>query len=120
LAALRIEQAWPAVARFWEALLGSPPHPRYGPWSIGLRLGGEPRLRVGSTNWSRRIEDNDKRRRMVDLVENQGGDRRFAESLYKLISAAARPGRVHALGRAVELEFFEGRPELSEFYLCVP
>jgi hypothetical protein len=117
---LGIGHAWPLAASFWESLLGSPPHPRFGPWSISLGMGGAPRLRVGSTNWSRRIEDDEKRRRMAALVERKGGDRRFAESLYKLIQGAARPGRVHAVGRAVELEFFEGRPVQAEFFIRVP
>ena len=120
LALLGIDHVWPAAAAFWEDLLGRPPHPRFGPWSLSLGLGGEPRWRVGSTNWSRRVEDDEKRRRMAALVERQGGDRRFAESLYKLVQAAARPPRARAVGRAVELEFFDGRQVQAEFYLRVP
>ncbi len=120
LALLGIDHVWPAAAAFWQDLLGSPPHPRFGPWSISLGLGAEPRLRVGSTNWSRQVEDDEKRRRMATLVDRQGGDRRFAESLYKLVQGATRQLRARAVGRAVELEFFESRPVQAEFYLRVP
>ena len=120
LSLLGIDHAWPAAAAFWEDLLGTPPHPRFGPWSISLGLGGEHRLRVGSTNWSRQVEDQQKRRRMATVIEHQGGDRRFAESLYKLVQGSAQPGRVHAVGRAVELEFFKDRPMQAEFYIRVP
>jgi hypothetical protein len=121
LEALGIGCAWAAAARVWEALLGQPARPRLGPWSISLRLGdGESRMRLGSTNWARCPENPDKRRRLAAVVECQGGDRRYAEALYKLIDSARHSHRPHTIGRAVELEFSGGQLQQAEFYLCVP
>lgn len=120
LAAVGCGQAWPAAAAIWEALLGHPPDPRRGPWSISLLFGGEFRLRLGSTNWARQIEEPEKRRRLATLVERQGGDRRFAEALYKLVESAFRKGRRRAIGRAVEVELAAGKVDSTEFYICMP
>jgi hypothetical protein len=117
---LGYKQAWPAAVGLWEALFGQAPHPRIGPWSLSILLGGESRWRLGSTNWTRRIEDPEKRRRFATLVDRQGGDRRFAESLYKLIESTGQSGRLRAIGRALELEFKDDRAELAEFYLRMP
>jgi hypothetical protein len=114
------KQAWPTAVALWEALFGQAPHPRFGPWSLSILLGGEPRWRLGSTNWTRRIEDVEKRRRFVTLVDHKGGDRRFAESLYRLVESVGQPGRPRAIGRAVELELMDGQAELAEFYLRMP
>jgi hypothetical protein len=120
LAAVGCGQAWPLAAAIWEALLGHPPDPRRGPWSISLLLGGEFRLRLGSTNWARQIEEPEKRRRLAALVERLGGDRRFAEALYKLVESAVPTERRRAIGRAVEVELAAGKPESTEVYICMP
>lgn len=119
LAAIGYAWAWPAAAAWWEQLLGFAPHPRRGPWSINLGLGGRPQVRLGSTNWARCAEDSEKRRRLGALIEHGGGERRFAAGLYQLIAAAAPPGRPRAVGRAVELELGDGQVGLAEFYLCM-
>jgi len=114
-------QFWPIAAAFWTALLGTPPDPRRGgPWSISFKLGAQTGLRLGSTNWIRNPEGPEKRRRMVSLVEQHGGDRRYAEALYKLVEAATTPGRPRPVGRAVEFEMSPHRAESAEFFLCKP
>jgi len=119
LAQLDYADAWPRVSSFWTALLGATPDPRRGgPWSVRLAFGGSPRLRVGSTNWLRHPEGEGKRRRLVSLVERYGGDRRFAESLYKLIESAVPPERRRPVGRAVEFEISPTHDDSAEFFLC--
>ncbi len=121
LAAIGCPEAWPVASELLEGLLGYPPRPRRGPWSISLLLGnGEPRLRLGSTNWAFRVEDTEKRRRFASVVQRWGGDRRFAEAIYKLVESTGSRGPVRSIGRAVELELLDGRVELAEFYLCIP
>ena len=120
LEAIGCTGAWPAAAAFWASLLGRPVDPRRGPWSLDLTLGSVPRWRLGSTNWARDVEDSGKRTRLAAVVDQRGGDRRFAEGLYKLIQSGIPPGRARAIGRAVELELGEGVPGTAEFYICVP
>jgi len=119
LARLDYADAWPRVSSFWTALLGATPDPRRsGPWSVRLAFGGPPRLRVGSTNWLRHPEGEGKRRRLISLVEQYGGDRRFAESLYKLIESAVPTERRRPVGRAVEFEISATHGDSAEFFLC--
>ena len=92
LEAIGCTGAWPAAAAFWASLLGRPVDPRRGPWSLDLTLGSVPRWRLGSTNWARDVEDSGKRTRLAAVVDQRGGDRRFAEGLYKLIQSAVPPG----------------------------
>lgn len=117
LTALDHGHSWPTAASFWTALLGYAPDPRRGPWSISLLLGREPRLRLGSTNWARCFEEDDKRRRFAAVIDQQGADRRFAESLYKLIVSASRQEH-RGIGRAVELELVDRTAEAAEFYFA--
>lgn len=121
LAALGMENAWlPAIA-LWENLLGFPPNPRLGPWSISVLFGKEHRLRLGSSSWARRAEDPEKRRRLATTLETWLGDRRYGEALYKLIASCTLSSRAHSIGRAVELEFSsDGQPLMAEFYLSLP
>lgn len=119
LAELGYGDAWPRAAAFWTALLGGTPDLRRGgPWSVRLELDGTPRLRVGSTNWLRHPEGEGKRRRLISLVEQYGGDRRYAESLYKLVESAVAPERRRPVGRAVEFEISPGHGDNAEFFLC--
>lgn len=121
LAALGYHSAWPTVAAVWQALSGLVPSPRSGPWSISLGFGGDDaRLRLGSTKWARQLEDDEKRRRLATLLAHFGGDRRFAEALYKLVVAATPPGRPRAIGRAVEVELVGDQVDQIEVYLCLP
>lgn len=117
---LRCDTGWEQAARQWELLLGVAPRPDLGPWSIGVLLNDVSRLRLGSTNWARCTEGSSKRRRLAALVESWGGDRRFAEVLYKLCEASARPGRPNIIGRAVEIEFINGYAKKMEFFICIP
>jgi hypothetical protein len=113
-----MDQAWLPALALWKALLGEPPNPRLGPWSISILLGGDTRFRLGSTNWARRPEGDEKRRRLGAAIEAWGGDRRYAESLYKLIASVPSRNRPHSIGRAVEIEFSsDGQPLIAEFYL---
>jgi len=108
--------AWPAAEAAIAALTGRPVWQRIGPWSIACSLDGA-RVRLGSSLWARMPEGPAKARGMAAVVEQFGGDGRFAEGLYRLI-ADARPGRV--VGRAVELELSERGVIGAEFYLAVP
>lgn len=111
---------WKAAAPLWEGLLGYPPSLRTGPWSIQLSLESCARLQLGSTNWARRVEDEEKRRRMAALVERFGGDRSYAEALYKLLLDQRTSSRAPHVGRAVEVEFKDEEPVSMEFFLSVP
>jgi hypothetical protein len=121
LAGLGLARAWPVAADLLRALLGYPVTTRTGPWSI-LRPVHEdsPRVRIGTTRWARSLEEPVKRRRFSSVVESLGGDRRFAEGLYKLIESAS-PGRGgRSIGRAVEVEVLGDALVGVEFYLCLP
>lgn len=118
---LGFKGAWGQAAGIWEDLLGFPASLRTGPWSVLIPLHDPgPRLRIGSTNWARRAEDVEKRRRLAALVEQLGGDGRYAEALYKLIEGAGRAGRRPAIGRAAEVEILGDQIVGAEFFLCVP
>ncbi len=120
LATIGYASVWQTAVTVWQALLAVSPHPRRGPWSINLALGGEPRLRLGSTCWARQIEDESKRRRLAELIESYHGDRCFAEGIYKLIQSTAVADRPHTIGRAVEIEVLDGQLIQLEFFLSVP
>jgi hypothetical protein len=119
LALLDYPDAWERASAFWTALLGTAPDLRRGgPWSVRLAFGDPPRLRIGSTNWLRHPEGGGKRRRLIALVEQYGGARRFAESLYKLVESAVPVERRRPIGRAVEFEISAAHPDTAEFFLC--
>jgi hypothetical protein len=119
LAACGLQAAWQAVAEPLGWLLGLPAARSLGPWSLGVALHGDPgQVRVGTTAWARTPEDAAKRRRMVELVDRLGGDRRHAEALYKLLGLTGRGGA--RIGRAVEAEVAGGRLASVQLHLGVP
>jgi hypothetical protein len=105
LDALGVGAARPAAEAVLQAALGSRPPERGAPWSLAVASDGS-RWRIGTSRWARCVESDDKRRRLASVLAAHGGDRDFAEGVYKVVAAsAARPGRV---GRAIEVEFALG------------
>jgi hypothetical protein len=120
LAACGIDHGWRLVSEHLQALFGQPPG-TIGPWSIQLTLhSAQPCIRIGTTRWARMIEHPTKRRRFSALVEQVGGDARFAEALYKLIESAAPNNLATRIGRAVELAVVGDQVTGIEFYLSLP
>jgi hypothetical protein len=121
LDALGLGRTWPVAAGLLQALLGYPVTSRTGPWSVLLPLHQEsPRVRIGTTRWARSLEEPAKRRRFTSVVGSLGGDRRFAEGLYKLIESASPSRGFRTIGRAVEVEVLGDELVGVEFYLCLP
>jgi hypothetical protein len=110
---------WRAALETLRVLLGQYPSPRVGPWSITHYLHEDtPRVRIGTTSWARQIEDGAKRQRLAALFDQVGGDGRFAEGLYKLISSVSESNA--RIGRAVEVELVDGQVTAVECFLCLP
>jgi hypothetical protein len=100
---------WPEARSRMEAFLGMRLTDRSRPWSIAVEFGtGERTVRVGSTIWSRQPEDRAKRRRFVEQIEAIGGDGEGFEALYRLLLPDV-PGPLTRVGRALEIEFRDGR-----------
>jgi hypothetical protein len=118
LEACGLAAAWPVAAEVVGELLGTPAVPDRGPWSVRRSLHAGPgQVRIGTTIWARRIEDDAKRRRLARLVERLSGDASYAEALYKLIEAGRPAGS--RIGRAVEVEVDGDRLVAAEFFLSV-
>lgn len=101
-----------------ERLVGRPLTSRSRPWSLSISLTDPtPRVRLGTTIWARLPDSSAKGRRLAAEVAAFGGDGRYAEALYKLLSADARGASV---GRAVEVECRDGVPSTLEAYLALP
>jgi hypothetical protein len=102
-------------------LLGSDPSATGGPWSVAVASDGS-RWRLGTSRWAHNREDAGKHRRLASVVQNLGGDGRFAEAAYKLVIAAGEDALPARVGRAVEVEFAAGSgiPAGAEFFLSVP
>ena len=121
LAACGVGQSWPVAAELLQHLFGHPIAPQYGPWSIAWSLNEQtPHLRIGTTSWARTFEDVEKRRRLVSLMEQMGGDGRFTEVLYKLLAAERPSGSFTRIGRAIEIELCDNQVRAVEAYLCMP
>jgi hypothetical protein len=130
LAALGLGGAWPAAEPVLTDLLGFRPPDKGAPWSLAVASDAS-RWRIGTSRWARCPEDAGKRRRLADTVSACGGDRSFAEGVYKVVLASSDvPSRV---GRAAEVEFLFGpragegvgracspQPVGVEFFLASP
>ncbi|MEL6453107.1 MAG: hypothetical protein AAFQ40_00135 [Cyanobacteria bacterium J06623_5] len=111
--------AWPMAAQHFQQLLGRAVSKYCRPWSLAIDLlDPQPRFRLGTTVWARQPESTEKHRRLAAVVAQMGGDSRFAEALYKLIAAEHPAGITRRIGRAVEIEFYEGQAVGMEFFLC--
>ena len=105
------------------SILDAAPGMLRGPWSLAMRADGQ-RWRLGSSEWARRPEFQDKRRRFARAVAKFGADDRFAEAAYKLVEAEQGEGPPARIGRAIEVEFATGAqpglPLAVECFLAVP
>ncbi len=119
LANAGLERDWQVAMETLRVLLGQYPSSRVGPWSITRYLHQDsPLVRIGTTGWARQIEDEAKRQRLATLFDQIGGDGRFAEGLYKLISSVSEPNA--RIGRAIEVELVEGHVTAVECFLSIP
>jgi hypothetical protein len=110
---------WRTALPLISELIGHEPSPRRGPWAIAIALDGSS-WRLGTSSWARVPEDSAKRTRLLRVVAALGGDVRFTEATYKLLTGWARTtGRI---GRAVEIEFplDRGASPHAEFFLGSP
>jgi hypothetical protein len=94
-----------------------------GPWSFALGV-GTGRWRLGTSRWARHHEDDAKRRRFAAVVDQLGGDGRFAEVAYKLVAASAPGTTPTRIGRAAEIEMPVSANSAAvldaEFFLTAP
>lgn len=119
LAACGAEGTWAIAAQHFQTLLGRSVSRYCRPWSLAFELSShQPRFRLGTTVWARQPESPDKHHRLAATVEQLGGDRCFAEALYKLVAAAQPIGLAHRVGRAAEIEFCGDQIVGMEFFLC--
>jgi len=120
LAACGADGVWAIAAQHFQTLLGRSVSRYCRPWSLAFELSGnQSRLRLGTTVWARQTETPDKHHQLAATVEQLGGDRCFAEALYKLVATAHPPGLAHRVGRAAEIEFCGDQVVGMEFFLCV-
>jgi hypothetical protein len=112
--------AWREVKQLLHNLFGRSFLPRSMPWSLSCNLSAsEPHFKLGTTLWARLSESPSKHRQMAAIVEQLGGDDRFAEALYKLLDSA-RTRDSTRIGRALEIEIKRDRILSTEFFLSVP
>ena len=111
LSALGWGSVWPDARVRMEEFLGTTLTRWSRPWSIAVALGAKGMLmRVGSTIWARQPEDRAKRRRLVECMAETDDHKKACESLYKLLLPQSIEPFTR-VGRAVELEFRDGRSE---------
>lgn len=91
LAALGRPDAWEIAEPLLARALGRSPNERTGPYAVGAVPGSESVL-LGTTALARCIDNEARRRRLVDLLSEHGADAGFAEATYKLCHGGRRRG----------------------------
>jgi len=109
----------PALA-WLSALLGWPGAGRSGPWSITRDLRDSRCAWLGTTAWARQLEDDAKRRRLVEALTCLGGDGAYAEAVYKLVAASHGSTSRPRIGRAVEVALSPAAVTDAEVHLGLP
>lgn len=118
LANMGLPGLWKQTLDLLQPLFLFTPSATVGPWSIAHELAhGEEIVRIGTSAWARVSEDTGKSQRLAALINQLGGDGRYAEALYKLV-ASASPANAR-IGRALEIEFRQGQFTGMEFYLSL-
>lgn len=112
---LGVGNAWSSIATAWSQLRGVPLSRRDRPWSVEVNLAG--RVRIGSTQWARQLESAAKSHRFARLVQELGGDARFAESLYKLTASTYSDKKRRGIGVAMTLLLSDSGIDSAEFVL---
>jgi len=99
-------QAEPLLA----ALLGGRPSALHQPWLLRVTLEGPqgPELRLGTSFWSRRPDDDAKRGVLRDAMTREGGDADHAEALHSLLRGRVPTGRRWVVLRAFEVHVAGG------------
>lgn len=114
------QSAWVEAKQILQTLFQRSILPRSTAWSLSCNLSAaEPHLKLGTTLWARLSESPSKHRQMAAIVQQLGGEDRFAEALYKLLDSA-RSRDSTRIGRALELEIQRDRVISAEFFLSVP
>lgn len=87
------------------ALLGAPPGARHQPWlvSVPVESASGPELRLGTSVWSRRPDDDAKRTTLRGALALVGADASHAEALYSLLRGRVPPGVRWIVLRAFEV-----------------
>src|SRR3990167_9571302 len=100
-------QAWRQIEAVWARLLGRPLPRRSRPWSVSLPGAEGPAadspVRTASSLWALAPEMPEKYARLADTVAHWGGDGRYAEALYKLLTQAVAGDRPRIVGSALEI-----------------
>lgn len=101
------------------ALLGGRPSARHQPWLLRVTLEGPqgPELRLGTSFWSRRPDDDTKRALLRDAMVREGGDADHAEALHSLLRGRVPPGRRWIVLRAFEVHVARGTRRLRSIFV---
>jgi hypothetical protein len=100
--ALVSEPAWQAASDLLGGVLGEPPGERTRPWQIATRLDEEGPLSIATSAWSRRIDVEAKRERLVTAFEGLGGPWRQVDGTWRLLRQSAPDDRRWTIGRGLE------------------
>jgi hypothetical protein len=101
------------------ALLGAPPSARHQPWLLSLPLEGArgPELRLGTSLWARRADDEAKRKTLRAAISLQGGDAGHAEALLSMLRGRVPAGVRWSVLRAFEVHVTEERVLLRVIFV---
>lgn len=109
------EASFSAIKPVLQTLLGGPLSPRQQPWLIWIPLDSEspPGLRLGSSLWARRPDDERKRTAIRSTFHQLGGDASHAEAMLSLLSGRVPKGNRWVVARALDVSVTEARTKVS-------
>jgi hypothetical protein len=96
------EAAWKSMARVLEEVLGEPMTERAHPWLVATRLDEEGPPRMATSAWSRRLDLDPKRARLVEVFEALQGPARQTDATWRLLRNAVPEGQRWVIGRGLE------------------
>jgi hypothetical protein len=113
------EAAWKSMARVLEEVLGGPMSERAHPWLAATRLDEEEPPRMATSAWSRRLDLDPKRARLVEVFESLHGPAKQADATWRLLRNAVPEGQRWVIGRGLEASV-DDRGEVSLRAVLVP
>ncbi len=111
----RPEAPFSTIEPILRALLGGPLSPRQQPWLIwtALDAASSPGLRMGSSLWARRPDDDAKRTAIRSTFVELGGDPGHAEAMLSLLVGRVPRGQRWVVARAVDVSVTEAGAQVS-------
>jgi hypothetical protein len=97
------EDAWDLASDVLTRVLGEPPTEHTRPWQVVTRLDEEGPVCFATSAWSRRLDLDAKRERLVSAFEALGGPSRQVDATWRLLRQFAPEERRWTIGRGLEV-----------------